>query len=53
MNTLYMINSIVTLVLYIISWCKPGLNYITFIAFELTTLRLIVKILDNENEAEN
>ena len=46
-----MANSILTLVLYAIAWCKDGLNYIAFIAFQLTTLRLIVKIADFENES--
>ena len=52
MNNIYMLLSIVGFVLYAISWFKPGRNYLALIAFQLTTLRLLIKIFDFENNAQ-
>lgn len=48
-----MVNSILCLTLYLIAWCKPKKFYLTFIAFILTNLRILFKMVDLENQMEH
>ena len=51
-NIGYMINSLVCMILYFIGWVKPRCEKVSFIAFLLTTLRLIFKMMDFEGQFE-